>query len=373
MTLLAKRQLSNQQSTMNDLSSLKRIGQSFWLDNLSRDLLQSGQLREMVGKGVSGLTSNPSIFAKAIGGSERYRGDLARAKAMDATPQTRLETLIIPDIQAACDLFLPVHERSDGNDGYVSLEVSPELAHDARATVDEAQRLAQAVGRPNLLIKVPGTNEGVTAFESLTELGINVNVTLLFSVRQTVRTLEAYIRGLSKRHSQGLPLNNAKAVASLFLSRVDSHADRLLDALGTGAALTLQGKLALATAKLAYERYLELFHGPHFTELAAAGARPQYLLWASTSTKNPAYSDLLYVEPLEGPETINTLPDATLVAFLDHGQVQSALLDQHHSAREAWLEAEKLGISPDQVGDTLQDEGVKLFDKSYGELLALVR
>jgi transaldolase len=358
---------------MKDLSTLKQIGQSIWLDNLSRELLQSGKLKEMVGKGVSGLTSNPSIFAKAIGGSDLYRDDLARARALDATPQARLETLIIPDIQAACDLFLPVHERSAGNDGYVSLEVSPELAHDARATIDEAKRLAHAVGRPNLLIKVPGTNEGVTAFENLTELGINVNVTLLFSVRQTVRALEAYIRGLNKRHSQGLPLNRAKAVASLFLSRVDTHADRLLDASGTEAAMSLKGKLALATAKLAYERYLELFHGPHFFELAAAGARPQYLLWASTSTKDPAYPDLLYVEPLEGPETINTLPDATLGAFLDHGRVQSALLDEHHSAREAWLEAEKLGISPDQVGDTLQNEGVRLFSQSYGELLALVR
>jgi transaldolase len=358
---------------MNDLNPLKRIGQSIWLDNLSRDLLQSGKLNEMISKGVSGLTSNPSILAKAIVGSELYRSDLARVKAMDATPQTRLETLIIPDIQAACDLFRPVHERSDGGDGYVSLEVSPELAHDAHATVDEAQRLVQAVGRPNLLIKVPGTHEGVTAFETLTELGVNVNLTLLFSVRQTVRAFEAYIRGLNKRHHQGLPLNKAKAVASLFLSRVDTHADRLLDALGTEAALVLKGKLALATAKLAYERYLELFHGPHFAELATAGAQPQYLLWASTSTKNPAYSDLLYVEPLEGPETINTLPDATLGAFLAHGQVQSALQDQHRSAREAWLKAERLGISPDQVGDVLQKEGVKLFDQSYGELLALVR
>jgi transaldolase len=358
---------------MNDLDPLKRIGQSFWLDNLSRDLLQSGQLKEMISAGVSGLTSNPSIFAKAIGGSQLYRSDLEKARAMDATPQARLETLIIPDIQAACDLFLPVYERSDGNDGYVSLEVSPELAHDARATVDEAQRLAQSVARPNLLVKVPGTTEGVTAFENLTELGINVNVTLLFSVRQTVRAFEAYIRGLSKRHSQGLPIDKAKAVASLFLSRVDSRADRLLDAIASAAALALKGKLALATAKLAYERYLELFHGPHFTELAAAGARPQYLLWASTSTKNPAYPDLQYVEPLEGPETINTLPDATLAAFIDHGQFQSALLDQHHSARDAWLEAEKLGIAPDHVGETLQDEGVSLFDKSYGELLALVR
>ncbi len=358
---------------MNDLNRLNEIGQSIWLDNLSRDLLQTGRLQELIGKGVSGLTSNPSIFAKAIVGSERYRDDLARAKAMDATPQARLETLLIPDIQAACDLFLPVFETSRGNDGYVSLEVSPELAHDAKATVDQAKRLRQAVDRPNVLIKVPGTAAGQEALESLIAQGINVNVTLLFSVRQTVRTFEAYIRGLKIRREQGLPVEPIKAVASLFLSRVDSHVDKRLEGLGTDAALALRGKLALATAKLAYERYLELFHGPHFAELRSAGARPQYLLWASTSTKNPAYPDLLYVEPLEGPETINTLPDSALDALLDHGHVQPTLSDQHGPAREAWLAAEKLGISPDAVGDILQEEGLKLFSQSYGELLALVR
>ncbi|MGO9445518.1 MAG: transaldolase [Thiobacillaceae bacterium] len=358
---------------MDDLGSLKRLGQSVWLDNLSRDLLQSGRLQEMVRKGVSGLTSNPSIFAKAISGSDHYRDDLMRVRAIAMSPQARLEALVVPDIQAACDLFMPVYEQSHGDDGYVSLEVSPELAHDARATVAEAQRLAQAVGRANLLIKVPGTNEGLGAFETLTQLGINVNVTLLFSVRQAVRTFEAYIRGLKMRSSGGGSIKQAKAVASLFLSRIDNHVDRLLEASGSESALALRGKLAIATAKLAYERYLELFHGPAFAELAAAGARPQYLLWASTSTKNPAYSDLLYVESLEGPETINTLPDATLGALLDHGHFQSALQDQHRTAREAWLEAENLGIAPDKVGDSLQQDGVRLFSQSYGELLALVR
>jgi transaldolase len=358
---------------MNDLNSLNRIGQSIWLDNLSRDLLQTGRLQEMIGKGVSGLTSNPSIFAKAIVGSERYREDLARAKSMDASPQIRLESLLIPDIQAACDLFRPIFDKSRGDDGYVSLEVSPDLANDTRATVDQAKHLWQAVDRPNVLIKVPGTAAGQEALEVLIEQGINVNVTLLFSVRQTLRTFEAYIRGLRKRHDQGLPLDRIKAVASLFLSRVDNHVDKRLEALGTEAALALRGKLALATAKLAYERYLELFHGPHFADLASAGARPQYLLWASTSTKNPAYPDLLYVEPLEGPETINTLPDVTLAAFLGHGHAQASLQDPQHAARETWLEAEKLGISPDQVGDALQEEGLKLFSQSYGELLALVR
>lgn len=358
---------------MNDLSALQRLGQSIWLDNLSRDLLQTGKLKDLVSKGVSGLTSNPSILAKAIGGSDRYRDDLARVRAMDVSPQARLESLVIPDIQAACDLFLPVHERSHGDDGYVSLEASPALAHDAQATVAEAQRLAQAVARPNLLIKVPGTDAGVAAFESLTGLGINVNVTLLFSVRQTVRAFEAYIRGLRKRHGEGRQLNKAKAVASLFLSRVDSLVDRRLETIGSTEALALRGKLALATAMLAHERYQELFHGQAFAGLAAAGARPQYLLWASTSTKNPAYSDLLYVEPLEGPETINTLPDVTLDALLDHGHAQSALQDPRHSAREAWLEAERLGILPDEVGESLQQEGLKLFSQSYEELLALVR
>ena len=357
---------------MDSLKALNGLGQSIWLDNLSRDLLETGKLAQLTAQGVSGLTSNPTIFAKAIAGNRRYADDLARARSLDADPQQRLEEIILPDIRAACDLFLPVFERSHGGDGYVSLEVPPSLASDASATVSEATRLASLVARPNLLVKVPGTTAGVQAFETLTARGVNVNVTLLFSVRQVVRVLEAYIRGLKARLSAGLQISRAKAVASLFLSRIDTLADRQLETQGTQASLDLRGRLGLATAKLSYERYHELFHGTAFRELEQAGARPQYLLWASTGTKNPAYSDLHYVEPLMGAETINTLPDATLTALFDHGTIQATLGADHEAARQAWLEAERLGLLPDVVGETLQREGLLSFSESYRQLLDLV-
>lgn len=357
---------------MDSLVALNRLGQSIWLDNLSRDLLESGRLAQLIGLGVSGLTSNPTIFAKAIAGNARYAADLARARGLDAPAQRRLEEIILPDIRAACDLFLPVFRRSGGDDGYVSLEVPPTLAGDAAATVNEAVRLAGLVARPNLLVKVPGTSAGVQAFETLTARGLNVNVTLLFSVRQVVRTFEAYIRGMKARLAQGLPLAAGKAVASLFLSRIDTLADHWLEGQSSPTAPGLRGRLALATAKLAYERYRELFHGAAFRDLKNAGARPQYLLWASTGTKNPSYSDLHYVAPLVGAETINTLPDATLAALLDHGDPRAALDLAHDAARQAWLEAEKLGLLPDTVGETLQQEGLASFSDSYRQLLDLL-
>ena len=357
---------------MDSLVALNRLGQSIWLDNLSRDLLETGRLAQLIGQGVSGLTSNPTIFAKAIAGNARYADDLARARRLDAPAQRRLEEIILPDIRAACDLFLPVFQRSRGDDGYVSLEVPPALAGDAAATVSEAARLATLAARPNLLIKVPGTAAGVQAFEALTARGINVNVTLLFSVRQAVRVFEAYIRGLKTRLAQGLPVENNKAVASLFLSRIDTLADHWLETQESPAAPGLRGRLGLATARLAYERYREFFHGAAFRDLRDAGARPQFLLWASTGTKNPAYSDLHYVAPLMGTETINTLPDATLAALFDHGDPQPTLDASHDAARQAWLEAEKLGLLPDAVGETLQREGLTSFSKSYGQLLDLL-
>ena len=357
---------------MDSLVALTRLGQSIWLDNLSRDLLDTGTLARLIDQGVSGLTSNPTIFAKAIAGNIRYAEDLARARRLDAAAQQRLEEIILPDIRAACDLFFPIFQRSRGDDGYVSLEVPPALAGDAAATVSEAARLATLVARPNLLIKIPGTAAGVQAFETLTAQGINVNVTLLFSVRQAVRVFEAYIRGLKARLTQGLPLGDGKAVASLFLSRIDTLADRWLETRGSPTALGLRGQLGPATAKLAYERYRELFHGAAFRELQDAGARPQYLLWASTGTKNPSYSDLHYVTPLMGAETINTLPDATLAALFDHGNPQATLDNSHNAARQSWLEAEKLGLLPDTVGATLQQEGLASFSDSYRQLLNLV-
>jgi len=358
---------------MNAIKQIAELGQSLWLDNLSRSLIKQGTLARLIHEdGVSGLTSNPSIFYNAISTGADYADDLARLKQTEPDPERRYEALVIPDIQAACDLMRPVFERTKGDDGYVSLEVAPRWAYDADGTVAEAQRLAAEVARDNLLVKVPGTPEGVTAFETLTRLGINVNVTLLFSVRQTERIWEAYIRGLTARVAAGLDIRQSKAVASLFLSRVDTLVDTRLTEIGSPEALALRGKAAVAMAKNAYRRYEELFKGASFAHLEQIGGRPQYLLWASTGVKNPAYPDLLYVEPLIGTETINTLPDKTLDAVRHHGQ---PALNLPLGLGEANIQLEqlaKMGIDMDSVGETLQADGVKQFASAFDKLLALV-
>lgn len=357
----------------NALLEINRFGQNIWLDNLSRTHIKEGTLQKLIERdGISGLTSNPSIFHKAIAESPYYREDLARLKQTESDPERRYEALVIPDIQAACDLLHPVYEKSHGDNGYVSLEVSPRLAHDENTTVAEALRLARAVARDNLLVKVPGTAEGVRAFERLTAEGINVNVTLLFSLQHVVRVYEAYIRGLKTRMANGGDLRRSKAVASLFLSRVDTLIDKQLTAIGTDEALRLRGKTAVAMAKLTYQRYCEIFHGAMFNDLAQHGCRPQYALWASTGTKNPDYSDVLYVEPLIGAETVNTVPDATLAAFRDHGKVSAALETGVADAREHYLHLERLGIDMHAAGEQLQSEGEQLFNEAYAKLLELV-
>lgn len=355
---------------MNITQNITALGQSLWLDNLSRDLLREGTLSRLIAEdGVSGVTSNPSIFQKALTSSPHYADDLARLKAAEPDAERRYEALAIPDIRDACDLLLPTYEASGGDDGYVSLEVAPRWAHDAARTVEEAQRLSAAVDRRNLLVKVPGTPEGLDAFEALTMLGINVNVTLLFSIKQTEAVFAAYIRGLTARAHSGADVRRSKAVASLFLSRVDTLVDSRLDAIGTEEAKALRGKTAVAMARLAYQRYLQIFHGEAFAVLAQQDARPQYLLWASTGVKNPDYPDLLYVEPLIGPETINTLPDKTLDALRDHGQAARRLEDSLADAETHLAELKRLGIDMDAVGNTLQGDGVKLFEDAYQELL----
>lgn len=358
---------------MNSLLEAKRLGQSIWLDNLSRTLLQEGGLKQLIEQdGVSGVTSNPSILHKAVSGSPCYREDLARLKASGLEPEQRYESLVIADIQAACDLLRPVYVSSQGDDGYVSLEVSPRLADDESATVAAATRLYSAVHRVNLLIKVPATPAGAHAFELLIAGGINVNVTLMFSLHHVMETAQAYIRGLRRWTGSGGDPRRLKAVASVFLSRVDTLVDKRLESLGTQAALGLRGMTGVSLAKLAYQRYRDLFHGPAFADLARAGARPQYLLWGSTGTKNPNYSDVLYVEPLIGPETINTLPDATLAAFRDHGQARLTLEQDVKAAQNQFLALEKLGIDLRAAGETLQREGVALFDQAYTKLLGLM-
>jgi transaldolase len=355
---------------MNISQRVTALGQSLWLDNLSRSLIRDGTLAKLITEdGVSGVTSNPSIFQNAFATSPHYADDLARLKTSEPDAERRYEALVIPDIQAACDLLLPVHEASGGNDGYVSLEVAPRWAYGATRTVEEAQRLSAAVNRRNLLIKVPGTPEGLSAFEALTTLGINVNVTLLFSVAQTQAVFDAYLRGLTARLHAGADVRRSKAVASLFLSRVDTLVDTQLTAIGTQEALSLRGKAAVAMARLAYQGYLETFHGETFAALAQQGATPQYLLWASTGVKNPDYHDLLYVEPLIGEETINTLPDKTLAALRDHGKPAVRVEDGIAEAVAQLAGLAQLGIDMDAVGNTLQDDGVKLFEAAYQKLL----
>ena len=355
---------------MNAAQHVTTLGQNLWLDNLSRSLLRDGTLEKMIAdNGVSGVTSNPSIFQNALATSPYYADDLARLKTIEPDVERRYEALVIPDIQAACDLLLPTHEASGGNDGYVSLEVAPRWAYDAAQTVKEAQRLSAAVDRRNLLVKVPGTPEGLNAFEALTTLGINVNVTLLFSVAQCQAVFDAYIRGLAARAAAGADVRRSKAVASLFLSRVDTLVDKQLTAIGTDEALSLRGRTAVAMAKLAYQAYLQTFRGDAFAALAKQGATPQYLLWASTGVKNPDYADLLYVEPLIGRETINTLPDKTLAALVDHGKAALTLETGVDEAAAQLAALAHLGVSMDAVGERLQVDGVGSFEASFTQLL----
>lgn len=364
---------------MNALLQTKQLGQSLWLDNLSRTLIQEGGLQRLISDdGISGVTSNPAIFFKAISESPYYRDDVARLKAAaapkPAPAEPLYEALVIPDIQAACDLMRPEYERTQGRDGYVSLEVSPALAHDAAGTIAAGLRLKAAVQRKNLLIKVPATPAGLTAIEELIAQGCSVNVTLMFSLAHVNGVAQAYVRGLQRLVDSGGDPRPVKSVASLFLSRVDTLIDKQLDAIGTkaGDALKLRGKAGVALAKLAYREYQKTFKSEAFAKLAAKGAQPQFMLWASTGTKNAAYSDVLYVESLIGAETINTVPDATLNAFRDHGRAASTLESGMADAQAAFDALAKAGINMQQAGETLQVEGVKLFEQAFEQLLKLL-
>ena len=356
---------------MNPLLQVREQGQQIWLDNLSRTLLNEGQLARFIAEdGVAGITTNPSIFHKAIADGRYYEDDLAALKAQPMAAETRYEHLVIPDVQRACDLLRPVFDDSKGNAGYVSLEVSPALADDADGTVAAGLRLKTAVDRANLLIKVPATAAGLIAIERLIGAGVSVNVTLMFSLKHVEAVASAYLKGLERLQASGGDVSSVMSVASVFLSRVDTLIDKQLDERG-GEALSLRGKAAVSMCRLAYQQYRARFHGPAFASLRAAGARPQYLLWASTGTKNPAYSDLLYVESLSGPETVNTLPDATLAALLDHGRVARTLETGLDDARRVLDELNRLGIDMTQAGERLQAEGLRQFEQAFAQLLAL--
>jgi transaldolase len=357
---------------MNALLQTKQLGQSIWLDNLSRTLIQEGGLQRLISEdGVSGVTSNPAIFFNAISKSPYYRDDVARLKASKTPAEPLYEALVIPDIQAACDLMRPEYERTHGRDGYVSLEVSPALAHDAAGTIAAGLRLKAAMQRKNLLIKVPATPAGLKAIEELIAQGCSVNVTLMFSLAHVNGVAQAYVRGLQRLVDGGGDPRPVKSVASLFLSRVDTLIDKQLDSMG-GAALALRGKAGVALAKLAYREYQKTFKSEAFEKLAAKGAQPQFMLWASTGTKNAAYSDVMYVESLIGTETINTVPDATLAAFRDHGKSAATLESGMNDAQSHFDALAKAGIDMQQAGEILQVEGVKLFEQAFDQLLALL-
>jgi transaldolase len=353
----------------NRLLQIEAFGQSVWLDNLSRQLLDEGELGSLIEQdGLTGLTSNPSIFEKSIGHSDRYDEMVRELSRESDDAQEIFEQLAYRDIRDAADLLRPVFGRTGGQDGYVSFELPASLAHDADSSVLAAQKHRSAIDRPNLLIKVPGTEAGVTAFEQLTALGVNVNVTLLFAVPRYEEIAEAYLRGLERRVERGEPVDGSASVASFFVSRVDTKIDAELERL---ARPDLCGRAAVANAKLAYESFQRIFSGPRWERLAAQGANVQRPLWGSTSTKNPAYPDTLYVDELIGPDTVNTMPDGTLAAARDHA-TPARTVDRDLEAAHATMNAvREAGVDVDHIVlRQLVDEGVKAFGDAYDSLLA---
>jgi transaldolase len=357
---------------MNPLLELSRLGQSLWLDSISRKILDGGELARLVREdGLAGVTSNPSIFEKAIGEGVEYRPKLAKLLAANprATAMELYESLAIQDIRDATDVLRPVFDRTKGRDGFVSLEVTLEKGEDVASILEEARHLASAVARPNVLIKVPGTKDGVAAFQALTAEGINVNVTLLFSVATYAKVAEAFLAGLEARAKTAKDLSSAASVASFFVSRIDTAVDPELEAKKADALL---GKVAIDNAKVAYAKYLELFSGPRWQALAAKGARTQRVLWASTSTKNKKYRDVLYVEELVGKDTVNTAPPATIDAFRDHGKPRLSIGEDLDGARKRLASLAGLGIDLEKVTDRLLDEGMASFSGAFEKLLATI-
>jgi len=357
------------------LQKLHDAGQSIWLDYIDRTMLHNGDLeRRLSDDMLTGMTSNPTIFEKALAQGTAYDEQLRGAKS-GLSASELFELVETEDVRTACDIFADVYNETGGTDGYVSIEVSPGVANDAAATVDEAHRLWKTVNRPNLMVKVPGTEEGAKAVYQLLADGVNVNITLLFSVKAHERVIDAYIAALEDRVTRGLPIDHIASVASFFVSRVDSEVDKRLDVLvqkgGDTAALTaLKGKAAVANAKMAYHLFQSKFSGARWEALVAKGARVQRPLWASTSTKNPAYRDVMYVEQLIGPDTVNTMPPATIDAFRDHGETARTVDAHVEVARQQLAELAKAGIDFTDVTDQLLREGLVSFEKSFDTLTA---
>ena len=354
----------------NPIETLQSLGQSLWYDNIQRRLLENGTLAQLVARGeIRGITSNPSIFHNAIAKTADYDSALVPLAWSGWEAEQIFWQLAIEDIRAACDLFLPVYQQSEAADGYVSLEVSPLLAHQTEATVAQARQLWEWVARPNLMVKIPATQEGIPAVQAAIAAGININVTLIFSIERYRAVMDAYLAGLDQRLKTGLPVANIASVASFFVSRMDTKVDKLLDGIGSIDAKALEGKSAIAYTKLAYEAFRQVFGGERFARFQAAGCRMQRPLWASTSTKNPAYPDTLYVDALIGPATVNTIPPQTLDAFREHGTAGQTLMSDLEGARQVIADLEALGITMDRVTQELEEEGVKSFTDAFTALL----
>jgi transaldolase len=359
------------------LTKLEAYGQSIWIDFISRGALKSGQLKRWIDEdGVSGVTSNPSIFEKAVVESNEYDETIQTMLQAGKSPTDMYLALTVADIQAACDLLRLTFDKTNGRDGFVSIEVSPHLAHDTEGTVAEARKLWQTVNRPNVMVKIPGTREGLPAIQQCIGEGININITLLFGLPRYREVINAYLSGLEKMMQEGQTLGRLTSVASFFLSRIDTLIDPQLEKIMQGSdpqqaelARQTHGQVALASARLAYQIYTQAFQEIRFLRLEAQGARTQRLLWASTSTKNPAYPDTKYVDPLIGPDTINTLPVETLDAYRDHGEPSPRLIQNLPESRQVMENLKALGIDIDKVTQQLEDEGVEKFNKAYDQLI----
>lgn len=351
---------------MNKLQELKKAGQSPWYDNITRDLLFSGELKKLIDGGILGLTSNPTIFQKAFSSSPLYKNQLEEFKAKQTSTLEAYEKMAFKDILDAADCFESVYISSNKEDGYVSIEVSPHYAYDLKETVAEAEKTFKDLSCPNIMIKVPATSEGAEAIKELIAKGININATLIFSVGHYEETANAYIEGLEKRVDEGKDISNVHSVASVFISRVDTAVDKLLGEKGNDS---LKGLAAVANAKMIYQKFKEIFSSERFKKLQVKGANVQRVLWASTSSKNPAYSEIKYVQELIGADTVNTMPEATMKAFIKSGEIKVTVEDNLEEARKSLEDIGKAGISVEEVCNQLQDDGVKKFIDSFDSLL----
>jgi transaldolase len=349
---------------------MQELGQAPWVDEISREDIKSGELKRMIEDGIVGVTSNPAIFQKAIANSDLYDEQLQELARREDDPKEIFWEIARTDIQDACDIFMPVYERTGGEDGFVSLEVQPDIAHDAQATIDEATRLHEMVDRPNLFVKIPATLPGLVAIEEMISRGKSINVTLIFSLERYREVVRAYIRGIQRLVESGGDPSGVRSVASFFVSRIDTEADKRLEELG---ADDLEGTLAIANAKLAYQIYKEVFGGSRWRTLKERGANSQRLLWASTSTKNPDYPDVMYPENLVGPETVDTMPKSTIQAVMDHAEIRPTLEEGVEEAKELLKRLREVGLDYEDVTDVLETEGIQKFADPFNELLEEIK